>query len=108
MFQNQSTPVDFNTIATQTVVAAVPGKRIVVFGYALFNGVATAQSVQFKSGTTNLTGVQQMPLSVGGGLVDNSASERIALFVTNPGDALGMAMTAATQVGGRLAYQYIG
>jgi hypothetical protein len=107
MVQNQTASIDFNTAATQTVVPAVAGKRIVVYGYALFNGVATAQSVQFKSGSTLLAGVQQLPLSVGGGAVVFSGDQTISLFTTNPGDALSLTMTAATQVGGHISYKYV-
>src|SRR4051812_28067038 len=99
MVHNTSAPVDFSTIATQTVVAAIPGKRIVVFGYTLTNGVATAQTVQFRSGaTTALTGVMSLPSAVGGGLVNNASSDRNALFMTAPGEALSLVITAATQV----------
>jgi hypothetical protein len=107
MVQNQTASIDFNTAATQTVVPAVAGKRIVVYGYALFNGVATAQSVQFKSGSTLLAGVQQLPLSVGGGSVVFTGDQSISLFTTNPGDALSLTMTAATQVGGHVSYKYV-
>lgn len=107
MVLNQTAAIDFNTAATQTVVPAVTGKRIVVLGYAVFNGVATAQSIQFKSGSTVLAGVQQLPASVGGGSVVFTGDPRVALFTTNSGEALSMVMTAATQVGGHVAYQYV-
>lgn len=106
MVQNQVAPVDFNTAATQTVIAAQAGKRIVVYGFALFNGVATAQGVQFKSGSNNLSGVLQMPNSIGGPLGDRSADASIALFYTDPGAALTMVMSAATQVGGYVSFKY--
>lgn len=107
MVQNQTAVIDFNTIATQTVVPAVTGKRIVVLGYALFNGVATAQAVQFKSGSTVLAGVQQLPNSVGGGAVVYSGDQSIGLFTTNSGEALSLTMSAATQVGGHVSYKYV-
>jgi hypothetical protein len=107
MVQNQTASIDFNTAATQTVIPAVAGKRIVVYGYVLFNGVATAQSVQFKSGSTLLAGVQQLPLSVGGGAVVYTGDQSISLFMTNIGDALSLTMTAATQVGGHISYKYV-
>jgi hypothetical protein len=66
---NQFASVDFNTAATQTLVAAVAGKRIYVVGCQLYNGVATAQTVQFKSGSNLLTGVESLPSSIGGGFV---------------------------------------
>lgn len=103
---NQSAAVDISTATTTAVVAAVTGKRIVVYNYTLVNGVATGQSVQFKSGTTALTGVIQLPLAVGGGLAPSSGSELTCLFATARGEALNLVSTAATQFGGSVAYQY--
>jgi hypothetical protein len=101
---NQSTSIDFNTAATQTVIAAVAGKRIFVLGYKLFNGVATAQTVQFKSGSNLLGGVEALPSAVGGGLVAPLAPQGRCWFFTDVGVALTMVMSAATQVGGSIAY----
>lgn len=106
MVTDQSAPVDFNTAATQTLVAAVPGKRILLLQYTLVNGVATGQSVQFKSGSNNLSGVMQLPAAVGGMLATNGGSEQTAVFMTDPGAALSMVMSAATQVGGHVAFRY--
>lgn len=107
MVQTQTASIDFNTAATQTLIPAVTGKRIAVFAYVLVNGVATAQTVQFKSNTTNLGGVIALPSSVGGGLVASTGDPRIAWFVTGDGVALTMVMSAATQVGGHIVYQYV-
>lgn len=107
MVSDQSAAIDFNTAATQTLAAAVAGKRIVVLQYALVNGVATGQSVQFKSGTNNLTGVMQLPQSIGGQLAVNGGSEQTAVFMTDAGAALSMVMSAATQVGGHIAFRYV-
>lgn len=107
MVQNQTAAIDFSTAATQAVVPAVAGKRIVVYGFTLFNGVATGQSVQFKSGASNLGGVIQMPLSVGGPVSAYSGDQSISLFTTSIGDALSMVMSAATQVGGFISYKYV-
>lgn len=104
MINNQSAPVDFNTAATQTVVAAVAGKRIYILGYKLFNGVATAQAVQFKSGSNLLGGVEPLPSAVGGGLVAPLAPQGRCWFFTDVGAALTMVMSAGTQVGGSIAY----
>lgn len=107
MIQNQSAAVDFNTAAAQTVVTGVAGKRIVVYGYLLTNGVATAQSVQWRSGSTNLTGVMQMPLSIGATLSVQTGHDHVGVFQTNPGDNLVLNMTAATQVGGFVDFKYV-
>lgn len=107
MIQNQSAAVDFNTAATQSVVAGVAGKRIVVYGLFLVNGVATAQTVQFKTGSSTLTGVLALPSAVGGGLVASSGHPQLGLFTTANGDALSMVMSAATQVGGSVLFKYV-
>lgn len=106
MIQNQSAVVDVSAIANTTVVTGIPGKRIIVFGYVLINGVATAQSIVFKSGTTALSGVKQLPLSVGGGIVAAPGDASLCYFLTAPGDNLVLTTTAATQVGGHVAYKY--
>lgn len=107
MVQAQTAAIDFNTAATQTLVPAVAGKRIAVFAYVLVNGVATAQTIQFKSNTTNLGGVIALPSSVGGGVVASTGDHNLAWFVAGDSVALTMVMSAATQVGGHLVYQYV-
>lgn len=101
---NQFAAVDFSTAATQTLVAAVAGKRVYVVGYQLYNGVATAQTVQFKSGSNLLTGVESLPSSVGGGAVLPLAPDKRCWFFTDVGAALTMVMSAATQVGGSVSF----
>lgn len=102
---NQFASVDFNTIATQTVIAAPPaGKRIYVVGVAIFNNVATAQSIQFKSGSNLLSGVEQLPNAIGGGYILPLAPPGRCWFFTDQGVALTMPMTAATAVAGNIAY----
>lgn len=105
--QNQSASFDVSAATTTAVVAAVDGKKISVYGYAFVNGVATGNSVQFKSGSANLSGVMQLPLAVGGGIVSNSPADTVALFTTAAGAALNVTTTAATQVGGHVAYKYV-
>lgn len=102
---NQFASLDFNTAATQTVVAAPPaGRRIYVVGYFIANGVATAQTLQFRSGSNLLSGVISLPSAVGGGAVLPLAPQGRAWFFTDPGVALTMVQSAATQVGGHVAY----
>jgi len=105
--QNQSAAFDVSAATTTAVVAAVEGKKISVLNYGLYNGVATGNSVQFKSGSTNLTGVIQLPLAVGGGQNLTSGSGDVALFTTAAGAALNITTTAATQVGGHVAFKYV-
>lgn len=105
--QNQSAAFDVSAATTTAVAAAVDGKKISVYGYTLVNGVVTGNSVQFKSGSSNLSGVMQLPLAVGGGLVANSGDGTVALFTTAAGAALNVTTTAATQVGGHISYKYV-
>lgn len=81
----------------QTIVAAVPGKQIVVTNYVLVN--TTAQSLTWKSGSTALSG----PMALGALatlVVDNDAP----VLVCNVGEALVLNLGAATQVSGHLTY----
>lgn len=105
--QNQSAAFDVSAATTTAVVAAVEGKKISVYGYTLINGVTSPNSVQFKSGSTNLSGVMQLPLNVCLGLVANSGDGTVALFTTAAGEALNITTTAATQVGGHIAFKYV-
>jgi hypothetical protein len=109
MISNQSAAVDVNSSGANTIVAA-PGRntqRIAVLGYVLANGAGSAQSAQFKSGSTNLSGAMSLPSTVGGSLAAQAGAETVGLFVTNPGDALTLTLTAATQVAGHVSYRYV-
>jgi hypothetical protein len=107
MIQNQVAPIDFSTAATQTVIPAVAGKRVIVYAYSLFNGVATGQSVQFKSGSNLLSGVMQLPAAVGGPIAASTGDQSIGLLMTDVSAGLTMTMSAATQVGGHISYKYV-
>jgi len=107
MTSNQSAAIDVNTATTTAVAAAVAGKRIAVYAYQLANGVATGQSIQWKSGTNTLTGVIQLPASVGGTAAATAGNPQLALFYTDAGAALSLTTTAATQVGGFVAFKYV-
>lgn len=107
MTSNQFFAFDASAAAAATVAAAVAGKRIEVYGYTLINGVASAQTIVFKSNATSLSGVMALPSSVGGGIVCNRASDQDCLFRTNPGEALTVTLSAATQVAGHVAFKYV-
>jgi hypothetical protein len=53
------------TLGDNAVVAAVTGKKVRVRGYALYNGVATAQNAKWRSGTTDITGLLYGAAAVG-------------------------------------------
>jgi hypothetical protein len=48
-----------------TLVAAVTGKKIRVKKFQLVNGVATANNVKFRTGTTDLHAALPLPLAAG-------------------------------------------
>ena len=84
-----------------TLVAAVPGKKIKVIGYALVS--TAANSIKFKSGAgTDLTGA--MALAANGGISSPSDKNTVE-FETAAGQALVINLSAATQVSGHLVYK---
>jgi hypothetical protein len=89
-----------------TVVAAVTGKKIRVKAFRLANGVATAQSIKFRSGTTDLHAALPLPLAAGGviGTEDDGDGPDDFLFETVAGQPLAINLSAATAVAGPLVY----
>jgi hypothetical protein len=88
-----------------TLVAAVPGKRICVLAACLI--AAGDVSATFFSGAadtgTALTG--PLTLSASGGFVINApADPAMAWMVTEPGEALTLGLSADVAVGGWLVY----
>lgn len=100
--------ISANTIGDTAVVAAVttPGnKKIRVHGMQLWNGVATANNVKLRSGTTDLHVAVPLPLAVG---IPVTMAERSVsgdyLVETAAGQALNINLSAATAVAGWLEY----
>lgn len=89
------------TASGQTVVAAVPGKRIRVFAFFLTTLVAT--QVRFRSNTTDISG--NIACSDTGGIVVPNVDQ--AWMVTAPGEALTLSMTIATNVGVQVIYDVV-
>jgi hypothetical protein len=101
-------PIAASAAGDTPVVAAVtsPGnKKIRVHAMQLWNGVATANSVKLRSGTTDLFAAVPLPLVVG---IPVTVSERSAtgdyVAETQPGQALNINLSAATAVAGWLSY----
>lgn len=92
--------------ATGEIIPAVAGKRILVFAYVITNSVATAQSIQFTSGGTALSGVTGVPSTIGGGLAISSGGDVLALLVGTAHGNLAITLGNATAVGGHIAFQY--
>lgn len=91
--------ISVNTAADNTIVAAVPGKKIALLGYVLV--ASGAVTVQWKSGSTARSGA--MALAANGGLAVNGDSE-LPLIETTAGEALVLTPGGAVQVSGHLAY----
>jgi hypothetical protein len=103
----QSAPIAVSAAADNLIVAAVAGKRIQVLGFVVANAVATAQAITWKSAANALTGAMALPSSIGGSLPVDSGDRDVALFVTNPGEALNLTLSAATAVGGWVTFRYV-
>lgn len=85
-------------VATGTVIPAVTGKRIRVFGVAIVSLLATG--IKFQSAGNDLTGV--LSFAANGGVVwTNGASP---WFQCNIGEALNINMSLATTLGGVVTY----
>lgn len=89
--------------ATGDVVAAIPNKRIIVTGYVITNTVATAQSVQWRTTTTGVTGVIALPSAIGGGISYQGGPDCPA-FQTGFNEPLNIALGASTAIAGHITY----
>ena len=99
-------PISANTIGDTAVVAAVTGKRVVVSDVVLYNGVATANNVKFRTGTTDLYPAFPMPLATGIPIsIDAPQRTGQSVLRTNAGEALNINLSAATAVGGFVVYE---
>jgi hypothetical protein len=84
-----------------TIVAAVPGKRIKVFSYVL---VATsAVTAEFRSATTANGLMGAVALGANGGIAALGTPE-VPLFQTVSGELLGLQLGGAVQVSGHIGY----
>lgn len=94
---------DLGITATGDVIAAVPGKRIVVIGYLVTNTVATGQTITFRTTTTAISGVIAIPSSIGGGISWQGGPE-CAAFQTGFNEPLNIALAAGTAIAGHITY----
>lgn len=92
-------PVSISASGDNTVIAAQSGRNIEVLGLLL--SLASETTVQFKSGSTAISGPQTM-LSL---LLDEKAAGR--WYVTNQGEAFVISLGAAVQTGGTIWYRYV-
>ena len=93
---------------SNTIVASVSGKRILVYRFYLTNAVATAQAFTVQDGVTALTGAIALPTAVGG-FVSFSADmgESMPVFITSSGAALNMGLANATATAGYVQYTIV-
>lgn len=84
-----------------TLVAAVPAKKIRVLAYSIVASAAVNFKFQSAAAGTDLTGLKYMP-SAGAGMVQ--AFNPLGWFETVAGELLNLHLSAAVPVGGELVY----
>lgn len=100
--------VSISASGDNTIVAAVPGQKIVLLSYAII--AAGAVSVTWKSGaSTSLSGA--MPLAANGGAAPSAGplapGAIVGLMETAAGEALVINLSAAVAVGGHITYRLV-
>lgn len=91
--------VDESSSGDNSIVTAVSGHHIQVVSYVLV--AASAVSVKWRSGTTDLCGA--MSLAANGGVV--ATTEPVTpFFQTASGEALNLNLGSAVQVSGHISY----
>ena len=88
-----------NAIADNEVVAAVAGKQIKVLSLVLVCS-GGANTCTWKTAATAISGAMSFAVNGGYSLGDGTTP----VLVTNNGEALNLALTAATLVGGHVSY----
>lgn len=100
-------PALFITAASagdNALLAAVAGKRIRVHALDVFNGVATANTVKFRSAANDISLPVTLPGVAGADVTLPAVPQGSYHFQTNVGEALNINLSAATAVGGVLSY----
>lgn len=97
-------PIDTAVSGDNTLVAAIPGRKVRVLGYILVG--AAAVSVRWKSATTALSGAMlaTAPLAC---QQSGSSFDTVPALETNPGEALVLNLSAAVQVSGHLTFEVV-
>lgn len=90
---------------TDTIVAAVPGKRIRVLAYVIGCGEAGANALGFASNVTPLTGTMETTVESPGVA---AAFCPVGHFETAPGEPLVLGQTTSAAAQGHLTYCLIG
>lgn len=92
--------ISFNTAATHQIVAAVPGKRIIVVNYGIKG--ANNQSITWIRGTS--TAMSGAILFSTSDLWQWASDPINGIFATDPAERLAITLSAATLVAGYLSY----
>lgn len=105
----ESVIVSHNTATALDVVPAVAKTKIAVYGFVIVAGAASAQTLIWQSKTTPTPhfGPVELPRVIGESINVMSPSTDIPLFVTLPGEALQIKLSAATAVAGTLIFRRI-
>lgn len=99
-----STPINNATSGDNEVIAAVAGKRIVVWAILLVSDGTVDVRLEDGAGGTALTG--QMPLLVNLGF-SHKGTERVPICQTNVNTALNLELNAAVNVHGIVSYTLV-
>ena len=80
---------------TPVVPAPGAGRKVVVYGFQLFNNVATANNLRFKSAGNNIGPL----IGMGANGSASVSPSGVPLFECNANEALNLNLSAATAVG---------
>jgi len=99
--------ISLSTLGDTTVVPAISGYRVRVLGYVI--SAAGAVSVQFKSGSTAISGPMSMVAGSNITTHPSASTEQSEMGVvqTNPDEAFVINLSAAVVVGGHVNYKYV-
>lgn len=102
--QNRRVQIDAASGAgNTTLVAGVVGKRIAVIHYLVSVDSGSAVNVTFLSNSTEIAGPLYFPANSAG----ECDHDEDGLFITEAGEALALARSGATAVGGYIRYKLI-
>lgn len=96
------------TSGDNAVVAAITGASIRVISFLVTNNASTANNVKFRSGTTDISALIDLPGNATPSSVAYAGGVYAPICQTAPGAALNLNLSASTAVGVTVAYQRIG
>jgi hypothetical protein len=97
--------IDAANLGDNEIIAAKAGVAFLVVAYTIQNSGAATVTTKWKSGASmDLTGPQMFPNPGDGGSI---AECKRGHFMTAPGEALMLNLSAAEQVGGHVTYEEV-